>query len=81
MHAHSRVTQSGIFFGKQTADSVTEAIAVFEQSRFDGDIIRRHAEGFDSSVFRARLSEFIDGQMRARRGARQPQPVFALAGD
>ncbi len=72
---------TGVFFGTQTADSVIEAIATFEQSRFNGDAIRRHAEGFDSSVFRARLGEFIDGQMRARRGARQPQPALALAGD
>ena len=72
---------TGVFFDRQTADSVIEAIATFERSRFDRDAVRRHAEGFDSSVFRARLSEFIDGQMRARRGARQLQPALALAGD
>ena len=72
---------TGVFFGRQTADSVIEAIATFERSHFDRDAIRRHAEGFDSSVFRTRLSKFIDGQMRARRGARQPQPTLALAGD
>lgn len=72
---------TGVFFDKQTAEAIVGAIAVFEQSRFDRDAIRHHAESFDSSVFRARLSAFVDEQLRARRGATQPQQALALAGD
>jgi glycosyltransferase involved in cell wall biosynthesis len=56
---------TGIFFAEQSADSMAAAIRLFEsnESRFSPDFIRRHAQRFGVSRFKAEMSAFIDARM------------------
>ena len=58
---------TGVFFDEQTEASVSAAIDVFERTSFDAAAIRRHAEGFDSLIFRDRLRAFVDRQLAQKR--------------
>jgi glycosyltransferase involved in cell wall biosynthesis len=57
---------TGVFFGKQTAISLTEAIRSFESCEevFLPHHIRLHARKFDTSIFVSRLRNYIDGVMK-----------------
>ncbi len=70
--------KTGVFFGEQTAESVAGALVGFDPDQFDPDIIRRHAEGFDSVAFRRRMRSLIDSQL-ARAAASQPKPALSYA--
>lgn len=50
---------TGTFFRAQAVDSVAEVLQGFDTRRFDAARIRRHAERFDSAIFRHRLNEFV----------------------
>lgn len=50
---------TGVLFHEPTVDSLVAAVERFETLRFDPQVIRRHAERFDTSVFRQRLTEFV----------------------
>jgi glycosyltransferase involved in cell wall biosynthesis len=54
---------TGLFFREQTADSLTEAVARFDDGDFDCAAIRRHAQGFDKETFKNRLQAFIGGKL------------------
>ncbi|MCL4509259.1 MAG: glycosyltransferase [Chloroflexi bacterium] len=47
--------QTGVFFEKQTVESLVEALRNFEMLSFDPQRIRAHAMQFDESVFKQRL--------------------------
>ncbi|MGI9054191.1 MAG: glycosyltransferase [Pyrinomonadaceae bacterium] len=51
--------QTGIFFQKQTVESLIEAIEEFETLPWNRQTIRRHAEKFDTVVFIERLNNFM----------------------
>jgi glycosyltransferase involved in cell wall biosynthesis len=51
---------TGIFFPEQTAESLHYALTRFDDSYFDPEAIRRHAEEFDTQRFLRRISHFID---------------------
>jgi glycosyltransferase involved in cell wall biosynthesis len=57
---------TGEFFDEQSADSVAAALTAFDPARYDPRRIRRHAETYDSVLFRERLQMFIDGSLAAR---------------
>jgi len=52
--------RTGLFFREQTSEALAAAIERFETLDFDPAVIRRHAEQFDTTVFRKQLVEFID---------------------
>ena len=52
-------SQTGVFFQQQTPQALANAVTNFRDERFDPDVIRRHAEEFDTSRFAARLMSFI----------------------
>jgi glycosyltransferase involved in cell wall biosynthesis len=56
---------TGVSFQKQTADSLAEAIVLFESSEeiFRPEQIRSHARRFDSSIFLERMRYFISTAM------------------
>jgi len=56
---------TGVFFGEQSAESLAEAIRFFESNerRFSPAFIRRHAERFDVSRFKAEMRAFINAKM------------------
>ena len=55
---------TGTFFHAQTAESLTEAVRRFDETVFDPAAIRVHAEKFDVSVFKAKMSAFIQKELR-----------------
>jgi glycosyltransferase involved in cell wall biosynthesis len=57
---------TGVFFSKQTVESVIEGIQCFEkrENTFIPAEIRQHAQKFDTSVFVERMREFVDRAMR-----------------
>ncbi|OHB21241.1 MAG: hypothetical protein A2666_05660 [Parcubacteria group bacterium RIFCSPHIGHO2_01_FULL_47_10b] len=50
---------TGIFFRKQTTQSLIEAIKRFETMRFDKDVIRARAATFDKATFQDRIQSYI----------------------
>lgn len=59
---------TGIFFEKQTADSLADAILTFEASEdeFVPENIQLHARQFDTSIFVKRLRNYIESVMVSR---------------
>jgi len=53
---------TGLFFEKQTADALVEAVQQFEkiENKFDSKKIRNHTLKFDREVFEKKIREFID---------------------
>ena len=58
---------TGIFFCRQTADALADAILQFEQQRdrFVPASIREHSLKFDRAMFKQRMAEFIENVMAA----------------
>ncbi|MBC7263830.1 MAG: glycosyltransferase [Chloroflexi bacterium] len=57
---------TGTFFYPQTADALAEAVASFDETRYNPIEIRRNAENFDVSVFQQRFREFVESRYAAR---------------
>ncbi|MDP2726827.1 MAG: glycosyltransferase [Dehalococcoidia bacterium] len=58
---------SGLFFRETTPQSLVEALIRFSQieQSFDARVIREHAQRFDTSVFRERITAFIADRIGA----------------
>jgi glycosyltransferase involved in cell wall biosynthesis len=55
---------TGAFFQEQTPESLADAVRRLGEMSFDPAAIRAHAEQFDTSVFKARMKEFIQEEMK-----------------
>ena len=70
--------QTGLFFDKQAPDSLAdvvrryEALLAADPSRFNPDLIRRHAESYDTSVFKERVAAYVAGRYAERHPTTQP---------
>lgn len=53
--------KTGIFFRKQTAQSLIEAVKCFQKIQFDSKFIRTHAEKFDKEIFKKKVLDYIKG--------------------
>ncbi len=51
--------ETGVFFDKQTTESLMDAIDRFECRQWSPDVIRKHSEGFSVEVFQTRLLNFL----------------------
>jgi glycosyltransferase involved in cell wall biosynthesis len=51
---------TGEFFSTQSAESLAEIVGTFDESRYDHRAIRKHAEGFDTEVFKSKVKAFIE---------------------
>ena len=53
---------TGILFYEQSPESLVRAVQHFRENpgRFDGETLRRHAAGFSTSVFKARISGAVE---------------------
>jgi len=58
---------TGTLFDAQTPESLAAALEGFERGRFAAGAIRRHAERFDSALFRRRLRDIVSAAHRAYR--------------
>jgi len=52
--------ETGVFFERQDAQSLMEAVRDFDAGRFDSRSLRKHAEDFNASVFKQRISRFVN---------------------
>jgi glycosyltransferase involved in cell wall biosynthesis len=52
--------KTGVLFDEMTIDSLSVALASFDVYAYDPAVIRAHAETFDTAVFRAQLTTYID---------------------
>jgi Glycosyltransferase len=68
---------TGIFFGEQTLSELEGAILEFEnrESEFFPQAIHEHSLQFDSSVFKARMTEFIEFALDDFRTRSQLKPL------
>jgi glycosyltransferase involved in cell wall biosynthesis len=69
-------TSTGVFFQKQAAESLTEAIQRFEaaENRFCPQFIRSHAMQFDRERFKKEFARFVAVQLRQQHAAEQQTP-------
>ncbi|MFH1254970.1 MAG: glycosyltransferase [bacterium] len=51
--------ETGLFFNEQTAESLAQAVNDFDNSKFNPEAIRRHAEKFSVERFKKEISEYI----------------------
>jgi len=56
---------TGVFFDEPTVNALVQAVSYFEtiESSFDPDLIRQHAQKFDTSIFADHIKKFIDQQL------------------
>jgi glycosyltransferase involved in cell wall biosynthesis len=52
--------ETGIFFYQQTVESLIDAVNRFEETRFDNDKIRNHAQIFNQDNFVRNLKQIVD---------------------
>jgi len=73
---------TGVFFRRQTAESILSAVEFFEESplRFDPRVIREHAEAFSREMFRRKMSRLVARALK-RRSEREPRACLAGAND
>ena len=72
---------TGTFFEEQTPDRLAEAMRSFRPADFDPYTIRRHAEAFDSSVFRRKMRDFVEEKYDQHRAQyRPPEPAKLTEG-
>ena len=50
---------TGEFFREQTVECLADTVSRFNDDEYDPRAIRRHAEGFDTEVFKSKVSAFI----------------------
>jgi len=55
--------ENGIFFEKQDADSIKEALKRFNLMKFDSQVIRRHALSFDKEIFKQKIKKFVEDNL------------------
>ncbi len=51
---------TGLFFRQSAAESLAEAVSIFDADAFDSATIRRYAQGFDKETFKSKLRAFVD---------------------
>lgn len=54
--------KTGLFFKKQTVDSLKQALHKFEKKRFNHRSIREHAKTFSEEVFQNEMIDFIENK-------------------
>jgi glycosyltransferase involved in cell wall biosynthesis len=56
--------KSGVFFPKQTAESLQQAFENLSLIKFNSTDIRQHAFGFSRSIFKQKMKEYIEEKVR-----------------
>ena len=69
---------TGMFFKEQTAESLAEALASFDERVFDPQTIRNHALEFDLPRFHRRILQFIEAKMGEERPKELRTPTSDL---
>lgn len=56
--------QTGLFFEKQTAAAIVEAVKRSESLSFNSALIRQHAEKFSTARFKKEIKEFVESEYK-----------------
>ncbi|MSU75039.1 MAG: glycosyltransferase family 4 protein [Candidatus Magasanikbacteria bacterium] len=65
--------ETGVLFPKQSWESLLDAVVHFEETAWDQNKIRAHAEKFDVTHFKNRLGQFVNDRYEEfKTGLRQP---------
>ncbi len=60
--------QVGILFAEQTPESLNEALAKYDQIKFDAAFIRNYAQKFSVERFKAEITKMVEEKMRELKG-------------
>ncbi|MDF1498227.1 MAG: glycosyltransferase [Patescibacteria group bacterium] len=52
--------ETGIFFNKQTPESIIEIVKNFDSKKFNSQKIRQHAKKFDKEFFKEKIKKFVE---------------------
>jgi glycosyltransferase involved in cell wall biosynthesis len=55
--------ETGLFFRKQTVDSLVDTVSAFKAGDFDSAKIRRHADGFGKDTFKNKMRAYVDKRL------------------
>lgn len=55
--------QTGALFAEQSVDGIIQAVEAFDAVPVDTAVIRRHAEQFDSAVFKNKMQTFVEQKL------------------
>ena len=58
---------TGEFFTEQSAEAVAHVVSRFRSEDYDPAVIRRHAENFDTEVFKRRIMDFLSARWQEHR--------------
>ena len=58
---------TGEFFMERTAEALAQVVSRFDDHQYDSVAIRRHAEKFDTEMFKTRLADFIADRLAKHR--------------
>jgi glycosyltransferase involved in cell wall biosynthesis len=58
---------TGEFFMEQSVEAITDVICRFDERAYDPVAIRRHAENFDTEVFKRRITQFVAARIEEQR--------------
>lgn len=65
--------ETGALFAEQSVAAIIDAVASFDTTAVSPAVIRRHAEQFDTAVFKQQLREFVAQKLEAHQQARHIQ--------
>lgn len=60
--------KTGMFFDKQTSESLAEVVNSFDNQKFDSQEIRQYAERFSTERFKKEVKEFIEKEYKKFKG-------------
>lgn len=63
---HLEEGKSGVFFHRQNSEDICKAVKKFQELSFDSEYIRRQAEKFDKSVFKAKIKAYIEESLKSK---------------
>jgi len=58
--------ETGVFFRERNADSLADAVKLFEEMSFDPAKIRDHARTFDKEVFKKKIKDYVEEKFKKR---------------
>ena len=58
--------KTGVFFEKQSAESLIQALKRFQFTSFNKKEIRKHAEKFDKQIFKQKIKEFVEQSFKEK---------------
>lgn len=65
---HMEEGKMGVYFDEQTPEAIVQAMALFDENRYDTAYIRKQALRFDKEQFKATMKDYITNALREHLG-------------